>query len=539
MIEEIKKNIINNVNPSWTNIQKIRYAYLALGKAITKDADFFISAQKKFESKKLSFEDLKEIYNSKDGRIIDDKVAVICRSSCYMLHDILQELGIQSKVLKTKYYKMKVWDKDSANALEVYHYILEVKDKDKYYLMALSADLPYIHNGMKTEHFGSDIPFSYKRRDGSINKIYDDGEDNHDIINDDDLRDIDEQIGYLKYYYNYNHHGNKIRDYQLQYDDNALHILRVQQRNNNLYYSMELKHTDFYKELYTFKIGGKELFLETSPIHELPEVIRDIWIRKLCIKVTNRIQNITHKKMDLSYLKASNWSYYEWLKAMCETYKEDMDIDLPIEDKFSFKKWSKNGKKNTDYDYYDYNNALAILDKTNAIVNLANGGDNGKFNDLFNKLGYHFIDKEYVYNPNNVTSKYIEHKFFTLFPFVFSANELNLPFNKDSYAEQSALIKEIIELLFPELNVGKNSQMSPVFNRIQLFTVQNNQTGKYDIVFNIAADKSQGDQYFLYNISENRFNYINIIKLLRSREYSIISERLQNKLTELDETKKR
>ena len=184
---------------------------MELGKELTKDADFFISAQKKFDSKKLTFDDLKNIYDSKDGRIENDKIAVICRSSCYILQDILRDLGIQSKVLKTKNAKLKV--SSDYKQLDIYHYILEVKDKNNYYLMSLSGDTPYIHNGMKTQHFATDIPFSYTKSDGTTAKLYDDGEDNHTIISEDDLRDIDEEIGYLKYYYNYNHHGNKMKDY--------------------------------------------------------------------------------------------------------------------------------------------------------------------------------------------------------------------------------------------------------------------------------------------------------------------------------------
>jgi len=542
MLETVKDQIINGINPSWTNIQKIRYVYLELGKVLTKDADFFISAQKKFDSKKLTFEDLNDIYNSDNGRITDDKIAVICRSSCYILKDILKDIGIQSKVLKTKYPKLSV--NNSYKKLDVFHYILEVKDGSDYYLMSLSGDTPYIHNGMKTQHFATDIPFSYKKSDGTYYKLYEDGQDTHSLISEDDLRDIDEEVGYLNYYYNYDHHGNKLKDYQLQYDDNSLHILKMQQRNNNLYYNLELKNTDFYKELYTYKVGNVNLFLETEQINKLNKLIKDKWTRKLCIRVTEKIMALTHNKIDLSILKETNWSYDNWLKEMCIFYKKDIvgDVnnkELDINEYFDYNTWSKEVKKNIEFDFYDYSSVLAILDKTNALVNLVYKKTSGKFNNLFNKLGYHFIDKDYIYDKNNITSKYIEHKFYILFPYVFSANDVVLPFNKDSYAEQSALIKEIIEMLFSELNTGKKGLYSPVFNRIQLYTVQNTKTKDYDIVFNIPGDKSQGDQYFLYKIKENKFDVVNVIKMIRSKEYTIISERFQNKLVQIDEGKKR
>ena len=406
--------------------------------------------------------------------------------------------------------------------------------------MSLSGDTPYIHNGMKTQHFATDIPFSYTKSDGTTAKLYDDGEDNHTIISEDDLRDIDEEIGYLKYYYNYNHHGNKMKDYQLQYDDNSLHILKIMQRNNNLYYNIELKNTLFYNLLYKYKWGNREIFLETIPAQELPDLIKNKWTRKLCVLVTDKIQSITKKKIDLSILKESNWNYNNWIKTICEYYKKHiLNDNTSLGEDFNYNEWSKEIKKQIEFDYYGYDNILAILDKTNALVSMIQSRGKGKFNDLFNKLGYHFIDKDYILDESNITSKYIEHKFYTLFPYVFSANDIRLPFNNDSYAEQSALIKEIIELLFPELNTGKKGQYSSVFKSIQLFTVQNNETKDYDVVFNIAADKYQGDQYFIYKIKENIFDYINIIKMLRSKEYSIISERLQTRLAQIDEGKRR
>ena len=547
MLEEIKQKIINGVDPSWPIINKIRYVYLELGKEITKDADFFIYAQKKFddENKKLSFDDLKDIYENENGRTVNDKIAVICRSSCYILKDILKSLGIQSKVLKTKFRKLNIYDSKNYKSLDVFHYILEAKDKDDYYLMALSADLPYIHNNMKTQHFAADIPFSYQKNDGSFNKIYDDGEDNHTIISEDRLRDIDEEIGYLQYYYNYNHHGNKMKGYQLQYDDNSLHILKIMQRNNNLYYNILLKDTDFYKDLYTYTIrDNKEIFLETNPITDLDLKIKDMWVRQLCHTVTKKIEKLTRKKVDYSVFKLNNWSFRNWQKAMCENYKEfildEKDFsDNEIDENFKYNNWSRKVKECIEYDYYDYDSILAILDKTSALINLVYGKTKGRFNDLFNKLGFHFINKKFVYDKNNVSSTYVNKKFATLFPFVFSANDVISKFNQDSYAEQSALIKEIIEMLFPELDIGKNGQIPNVFKRIQLFTVQNNDTQNYDIVFKVASDKDFNEQYYLYKIKENEFFPINILSIMGSGKYTSISERLRTDLTDIDKGKKR
>ena len=264
------------------------------------------------------------------------------------------------------------------------------------------------------------------------------------------------------------------------------------------------------------------------------------WINLLCINVEKRISEINNIKYDIfSHIK--DFDFDSWLKNIC-------DQILKI-DNFTYPKWSKDLKKTGDYNEYEYNSIIAILDKTYALVRKIKERNPKNFNELLTKLSYHFIDRSRIIDNDDkdkyIPNKYVAYKLVTLFPKIFSANELITPFNQREYSEQIVIIKEILEIMYPELN-EKNSMMDnynksykAIYNRIQIYTVKDKKTMEYSIVFNVIGNNKEGDYYFHYNPKKNTFYIADILDIYQNN--IIVSERFKSKLedTDIKEQKKR
>ena len=95
-IDELSDKIISNMSNLWPDIYKIRYIYLELGKYLSKDTDFFFSCDNKLYEYNMTYEQIKEAYESKTG--INYKV--ICRSASEILKYVLNKVGIKADVIK-------------------------------------------------------------------------------------------------------------------------------------------------------------------------------------------------------------------------------------------------------------------------------------------------------------------------------------------------------------------------------------------------------------------------------------------------------
>ena len=189
--------IVSNVKDEWPVLYKIRYVYLAVGKELMRDTDFFLSVDGKLGRANLSNQEIIDIYNSDKGR----GLAVICKSASSILKMAYDRLGIRSKLIETNTSLATIYD---SREFLINHWFLAVyDDKGKAYFMTLTPDLGYIQMNMETRHFASNIP--YIRDFGSKKmQVYKGEEIKPSSISRDELQKIDIEIGYIKRKYLYN-----------------------------------------------------------------------------------------------------------------------------------------------------------------------------------------------------------------------------------------------------------------------------------------------------------------------------------------------
>ena len=126
-----------------------------------------------------------------------------------------------------------------------------------------------------------------------------------------------------------------------------------------------------------------------------------------------------------------------------------------------------------------------------------------------------------------------------MFNTIFECNHRVNDFNKREYSEQVVLIKEIIEIMFSELNYNNsnikdyNKKYSATSNRIHVYPIKKLDDGTYSIVFNIVGDNKLGDYYFFYDPKKNFFSSADILDIYNN--YMIVSERFKNRLEEVEE----
>ncbi len=550
-VNELIEKVVSSVKSEWTTLEKIRFVYLETGKYLSKNTDFFFSMDGKLDDDNLSLKDLADIYN--DDKLVES-TKVICKSSALILKKIYDRLGIKSKLVKsvnniTEY-------KNGDKVLTVNHWMLAVYDEENVYFCTLSSDLPYIQMGMATKHFGVNIPYVKTLPNGDEQQVYEGEEIKHTVIPPKKLKDVDINIGYVKNYYSYNDDSQAINEKKLQYDDASFFMIRDALKANKLYYELEEYNTSFYKELVEF-VGsnGNKISLYDTDFMSLTSDDWEIWLKILCKKVLLKINTITGDDFNvLPPLDNANWNFDSWIFSLCvqvQTYIYDYlakgdtrlyeSIDVMS---FKYNKWSRKLKKdfnvgNNDYDYY---NILTLLDKTNAIVNcIRSCGKNGNFRNLLSKLAYHFIPESHVLENNvttegNISNYYVANKFKVLFNRFFECNDGIKDFNKMEYSEQIVIIKEILNLMFPELTVENssniknyNSDYSPIMNRINLYPLKSKTDGSYSLIFNIIGDDGKGDYDFLYDLKNNTFQVADVLSIIDS--YIIVSKRMKDKLS--------
>ena len=104
------------------------------------------------------------------------------------------------------------------------------------------------------------------------------------------------------------------------------------------------------------------------------------------------------------------------------------------------------------------------------------------------------------------------------------------------YAEKVAIIKEVLLIMFPEINKSNSCNLNEyddnynaVLNRIQIYPIKNKDDGYYSILFNIIGDNKNSDYYFLYNAKNNTFYVPNALDTYN--EYIIISNRMKDRIS--------
>lgn len=552
-INEIINDIVGRVNKDWSTLTKIRFAYVELGKCLQKNTDFFFSVDNKLQDNNLSFDEIESIYNEE----VVLSTEVICRSSSILLKAILDRLGIESKLVKSINNVMEYSDGD--RDLIINHWMLVVSDGEKEYFCTLSSDLPYIQMGMETKHFGVNIPYVKELNDGTSIHVYEGEEIKHSVLSREQLKEIDVEICYIRDYYRYDESNQASKDWNLQYSNASLNMLRDAVRGNKLFNEIEISRSDFIKETFEFEgHGGRHISLYDGSIKSLSSEDWQIWIKIVCKNVLKKIcEIIGYEIYPIPPIDSKDWNYDSWLLSLCcmiedEVYSrldvknydslDGMSIDVT---NFKYNKWSKKVKNTFIFDKdYECENIVLLLDKMNAIVNYVNGKNkNGSLNSLFNSISHHFINSEHTYINNieedgKLSNDYIAYKFSLMFDRVFSCSEGRTDFNNMSYSEQVVIIKEVLGIMFPEItyeNSGMvsdyDNRFSPVLNRIQVFPVKENSTGEYAIVFGILGEeeKEENEYYFFYDLKSNKFEVCDILNVYQN--YTIVSNRMKNRFS--------
>lgn len=551
-IEDMTDEIVASMDQNWPIIYKIRYIYLEVGKRLYRDTDFFFSVDGKLAEQNLTVSEIKDIYNNNLGR----DLKVICKSASYILKLTYDKANIRAKMVETNTTIAALSDEEE---FLINHWMLAVYDdeEDKTYFATLTPDLPYIQMNMETRHFGSNIP--YKRDfNGNLFQVYKGDEINHSVISRERLKEIDTAIGYLKSYYRYNDRNQEDKEWFMQYDNAALYMLRDHLRDNKLYYSMEITETDFYKDLTEFYGENNRLISFVSgEDFKLTKEDWNCWIKIMCRHVQEKIENILgYSIVVIPMLEHKDWNYDSWLLNLCSqlqdmvtrklTIKEGVTESKPKVDFYNFKynKWFKSLKKCYDFDISEKKlvNILEMLNKMNTIVNYLKAEQNNrKLSSLFENLATHFIPNDLIYENNIdeegcLSNYYIANKFNKVFPRVFSCNEEIMPFNKMGYSEQTVIIKELLNIMFPEVTFSNSCQIenyddnyNAVSNRIQIYQLKSKKDGEYSVLFNIIGGNQKGDYYFFYDLKKNTFEVADILDIYNN--YIIVSSRMKNRVS--------
>lgn len=550
-VNELVNLVVSEVNPNWSTLHKIRYVYLALGKFLQKDTDFFFSVDNKLSDKNLSIEEIEKIYE--DKKLTGD-FKVICRSAAYLLQRVYDELGIKSELIKSNNNVIN-YEADDKNVL-INHWFLAVYDENNNaYFLTLASDLPYIQMNMQTRHFATNIPYKKATKSGEEIQVYCGDEIKHTVLSDKELRSIDMDIGYIKNKFRLDDDFRPTKEWHYNYGDAAISMLSNELKNNMLYYELEEQNTKFYSKITEFKSGDRTISLLDDRLDSLTKEDWDVWVRRLCRFVHRKIEKIIQYKIFVDvYYDSPDWNYEDWIRDVCVQiqrhlyqYVTKTDESLYIQGEFKYSNWYRKMKKaiEDNYDGIDYDNVLLILNKTNVLANMVlHLGPQKNFSTLLNSLASHFIKREFVFensiNNGVVSSKYIAHKFRILFRKIFSCNVETTEFNSMDYSEQIVIIKMILDRMFPELTMENgvlpewyDDRYSIIQNRIQTYAIKHRNLDKYAIVFHIIGDESCDDTYYFYDPKENVFKITNILNI--NHDYIIISNRLKTRIEEMED----
>ena len=178
-INDLYNKVAQGVDEKWSDLYKMRYIYLTVGKYLIKNTDFFYSVDKKLGSQNLNINELSNIYNDEKN---SGDLKVICKSAALILKYLFSKFNIESKLVQST---NKIIAMDDNENLDIYHWFLAAKDKDtnQTYFMTLISDLPYIKLNMSTKHFGNNISYLSSNADGSVTQNYQGEEIDYNNLN--------------------------------------------------------------------------------------------------------------------------------------------------------------------------------------------------------------------------------------------------------------------------------------------------------------------------------------------------------------------
>lgn len=268
---------------NWSKNEAIRYAYITLGKEISKSAKFFFSLEGKYGEHGLSVEEMKQIHYAING------YEVTCYVTARMLKSIFSEIGIESQIIQSEFSRPYISD---GQTLDIFHsYLICVGDDDKKYFLSLNSDLVNIKLNAATEHFATDVPYEFNDR-----QTYQGEKIDHSVIEPAELLEIDKKIGYTLPVYNPST-GNVVHIYANIND--TKHDVFGKQKEPYDYFLMSLSSLDQnflnnYERLFdSFKRADGSSKTNFSEL-DLDEIRQLEWhIFNECLKLIKQYLNIT------------------------------------------------------------------------------------------------------------------------------------------------------------------------------------------------------------------------------------------------------
>ena len=520
-LKELKKYILSNINPSWSNLEKIRYVYIISGKYLQKHTEFFLTLDNKLIEGKLSPKRLDKVYL---GRLkTDEWNKMVCKSGAEFIKDVLSSIGINSTLVETVRYT-----KISGMKNHLHHYFLCVNTGDFNIFLTPAADYSLIQNGFCTLRFGSEISYMV---DGE--KFYKSNfEIPHKVLSRKDMKKLDDIIGFTTKTIKETKNGDVVETYYLE---------DIIKKNKSHYDNFLAMQTTFYNKIIPLNDDNKTIKFLSDKKNNWNDII-DL----ICKEVGNKIAEITNSPYKYNEY-VSRHKINKWISYIDSMYnKSDYNIK----------------------DFY-YSNPNLIFNKARSlcqtIINFC--GQNSselekddyiKFRTIFLKqltdLSKHFIDYKYVLEPkdknNYVSNAYINHKFSNFFPFIVSANSgFKKDIRSEGFSEQNEFIKRTIELMFADLNKKNLLQseddefkLNPIFKRVNMYTYKNKDNNKYGIYFSISDSNREwytSSYWYKYNLAENTFEKTSLTKIAiessKIGKYEIISNRLKSVLNRIDD----
>ena len=524
MNEKIKE-IISEINEqkNWSLNQKIRYAYIELGKNIHLNAKFFYSLYQLLdEDTKYSVDEIREIYSN-----LKPSSYVICRDCAYMLKIIFDNCGINSKIIETCEVDHYTIDN---TILDIQHFFVCVEgDNKKQYFLSLAIDLPYIQMNMETEHFATNIVY----KNGAGQQVYQGPQIHNSVMTKQEVRKLDDSLGLMSF----------IIDGKKEYFNESFAMLKEANKKYKEYLSkiaMNMNN-EFYK-------GLVELISEDSEVLSinLRTIDNNKWdeVKKyVCESVYNKL-----KKENVTIEPALDYILNNYLER--KEYKKYLEISNKI------LKINKDISKNGEFSLYALvTSSSKLIDTIDRISKNQkyNSKDYQKLKTLMNlyimKTCYPFIPKKYqpTYD-NNITNEYIANKIRVLFPDIFDFGN-NTTFTHLEIAEKKVIIERVINSLFPELSKDKlefRKKENPIENRIATITFYDKKDNEYKLLLLVEATKDDNTIPFIYNFNDGK-NYfekldesISLFDMLSNKDrYIFLSKSLEIRAQENIEGKKK
>lgn len=481
--------IIDKINSetSWNKNDKMRYAYLELGKIVHKDVFFFYTIYNQLlngkEELQYDIDTIDMMINNTDNFDYN----VICKNSADMLKYIFDNVGIECEIKRTT--RQDIF-KDKDKVIKINHYfILATGENNKKYFITLTPDLPNIQIGKQTSHFGNHIPYVQTEirisetgeRVKDLFQAYEGEKVDDSTFTDEELKEIDLKIG--RQLINY--------DGKLVYADELFDKIEEYYKYNNKtlsdgeYLYLVRCETPFYYDLCNLLNGEKSLdeILESDKIPS-EEEIKDSFIDS--------------SRMNLNEDTLNDLKLFILLQVIINIYsKFNVELDEYIlddfRDKLEAKKYDEmlqafnknfNGKVVTQLGPFNpmmqFKKTVTMFKKVDEIISKGNTSEEEKERniksllDSLKSVELIFVPEEYLPSPGpRLNSSYLTNKIVKSFEKIFDIGHVG-EFNNLSFGEQIPIIKEILQRIFTdsklksqdETVVGYREDRSPLQNRI-------------------------------------------------------------------------